>query len=51
MNDEYQGKQGKVSIKPDATATEVRAEDFDAIVIPGGNAPDVIRTNPNAVMS
>ena len=49
MNDEYQGKQGKVAIKPDATATEVRAEDFDAIVIPGGNAPDLIRTNPNAV--
>lgn len=49
MNDEYQGKRGKVTVKPDATATEVRAEDFDAIVIPGGAAPDRIRANPNAV--
>jgi protease I len=49
MNDEYKGKRGKVTIKPDATATEVAAEDFDAIVIPGGAAPDRIRTNPNAV--
>lgn len=49
MNDEYTGKRGKVSIRPDATATEVRSEDFDAIVIPGGAAPDKIRTNPNAV--
>lgn len=49
MNDEYQGKRGQVTARPDATATEVSAEDFDAIVIPGGNAPDHIRTNPNAV--
>ncbi len=49
MNDEYKGKKGKVSIKPDATATEVRSEDFDAVIIPGGAAPDKIRRNPNAV--
>lgn len=49
MNDEYHGKQGKVSVKPDATATEVRSEDFDAILIPGGIAPDRIRCNPNAL--
>jgi protease I len=49
MNDEYQGKRGEVTVKPDATATEVRAEDFNAIVIPGGGAPDKIRTNDNVV--
>ncbi|KKD39084.1 MAG: DJ-1/PfpI/YhbO family deglycase/protease [Limnoraphis robusta] len=49
MNDEYQGKQGNVSAKPDATAAEVRSEDFDAIFIPGGAAPDKIRSNPQAV--
>ncbi|ACK71550.1 intracellular protease, PfpI family [Gloeothece citriformis PCC 7424] len=49
MNDEYQGKRGKESVKPDATATEIRAEDFDCIIIPGGNAPDRIRANPNAI--
>lgn len=49
MNEEYKGKRGKETVKPDATVTEVRSEDFDAIVIPGGTAPDKIRTNPNAV--
>ncbi len=49
MNEEYQGKQGKVSVKPDATAAEVRSEDFDAIFVPGGAAPDKIRCNPQAV--
>ncbi|MDJ0800461.1 MAG: type 1 glutamine amidotransferase domain-containing protein [Calothrix sp. MO_167.B12] len=49
MNETYQGKRGQVSIQPDVTATEVRAEDFDAILIPGGNAPDLIRSNDNAV--
>lgn len=49
MNDEYKGERGKVSHKPDATTTEVRAEDFDAIVLPGGAAPDKIRTNPQAI--
>lgn len=49
MNQEYRGKRGQVSIKPDATATEVRSEDFDAIIIPGGQAPDHIRTNDRAV--
>jgi protease I len=49
MNEKYQGKQGHVSIKPDGTFTEARAEDFEAIVIPGGMAPDTMRTNPNAV--
>ncbi|KAI9129778.1 DJ-1/PfpI/YhbO family deglycase/protease [Acaryochloris sp. CCMEE 5410] len=49
MNDEYQGQGGNVSHKPDATTTEVRAQDFDALVIPGGSAPDRIRTNPQAI--
>lgn len=45
MNEEYHGKRGKVSCKPDDTATEVRATDFDGFVIPVGN----IRANPFAV--
>lgn len=49
MNEEYTGKRGQEKIKPDATVTEVRSEDFDAIVIPGGSAPDKMRTNPNTV--
>jgi protease I len=45
MNDTYQSYGGTISVKPDATATEVIANDFDALVIPGGS----IRTNPNVV--
>ena len=49
MNEKYTGKQGKVSINPDGTTTEARAEDFDAVVIPGGMAPDTMRTNRKTV--
>ena len=41
--DSYQGKRGRVTIKPDTTANKVRAEDFDAIIVPGGYAPDKMR--------
>lgn len=49
MNEEYKGKQGQVSVKPDGTTTEARAQDFDAVVIPGGMAPDRMRTNLKTV--
>ena len=49
MNETYAGKQGKASIKPDATTTEARARDFDAVIIPGGMAPDTMRTNMKTV--
>jgi len=49
MNEKYTGKQGKVSIQPDGTTTEAMASEFDAVVIPGGMAPDKMRINPNTV--
>lgn len=49
MNETYKGKRGQVSVTPDGTAAEVLSEDFDAIFIPGGAAPDKIRQNVNAV--
>jgi protease I len=49
MNEEYKGKQGKVSVKADGTTTEARATDFDAVIIPGGFAPDRMRTNMKTV--
>jgi protease I len=49
MNETYRGKQGKSSIEPDGTTTEARARDFDAVVIPGGMAPDTMRTNMKTV--
>lgn len=39
----YKGKRGKATVKVDIDADKVRAEDFDAIIIPGGYAPDKMR--------
>lgn len=49
MNQPYQGQQGKVSIQPDGTTTEARAQNFEAVIIPGGGAPDKMRINPNTI--
>ncbi|TFI53762.1 DJ-1/PfpI/YhbO family deglycase/protease [Mastigocladus laminosus UU774] len=49
MNEKYHGKRGKVSIQPDGTTTEAMASAFDAVIIPGGMAPDKMRRNPNTV--
>jgi len=49
MNETYRGKQGKASIEPSGTTTEARARDFDAVVIPGGMAPDTMHTNMKTV--
>lgn len=46
---EKHGEKGE-SITPDALVSEVRADDYDALVIPGGVAnPDTMRTDANAV--
>jgi protease I len=43
------GEKGQ-SITPDALVSEVRADDYDVLVIPGGVAnPDKMRTDANAV--
>ena len=48
-NEKYTGKQMKISVQADATTTDARAEDFDAVIIPGGMAPDKMRTNMKTV--
>jgi protease I len=45
----YQGKRGKATIKVDIDADKVRAEDFDAIIIPGGYAPDKMRLHQSMI--
>ncbi|MFH1471073.1 MAG: type 1 glutamine amidotransferase domain-containing protein [Candidatus Micrarchaeota archaeon] len=44
----YQGKNG-YPIEVDAGIREIRANNFDAIVIPGGWAPDKLRRNKQVV--
>jgi protease I len=44
----YKGKFG-IPVSVDKSASEVSAEDFDAVVIPGGYAPDRMRIHPEMV--
>lgn len=46
--DAYKGKSGTVA-KPDASADQVSASEFDGIIIPGGYAPDHMRRYPAMV--
>lgn len=39
----YKGRRGSAAVSVDKTAEEVKAGDFDAIIIPGGYAPDRMR--------
>ena len=43
-SESYRGKRGQATVTVDTTADKVRAEDFDALVIPGGYAPDRMRS-------
>lgn len=45
----YQGKRGSATVRVDATADKVNAEDFDAIIVPGGYAPDKMRLHQSMV--
>jgi protease I len=40
---EYRGKRGQAVVKADVAAGSVRVKDIDALVIPGGHAPDKMR--------
>ena len=40
---QYKGKHGSTTVDVDVSASEVRIEDFDAMIIPGGYAPDKMR--------
>jgi protease I len=46
---EVKGKKGKEKFTPEATPKEVNADQFDAVVIPGGYSPDKLRTDDGIV--
>ena len=46
---EVKGKKGKEKFTPEATANDVDADQFDALVIPGGYSPDHLRTDDGIV--
>lgn len=39
----YRGKRGTATVTVDTSADKVKADDFDAIIVPGGYAPDKMR--------
>jgi len=45
----YKGKRGLAEVKVDTTADKVEASQFDAIIIPGGYAPDKMRLHQSMV--
>ncbi len=46
---EVKGKQGEETFTPEATPDQVNPADFDALVIPGGYAPDKLRMDEGVV--
>jgi protease I len=45
----YKGKKGTATATADKSLDEVEAEEFDALMIPGGSAPEKLRLHPKAV--
>jgi len=43
------GKKGEATAKIDASVKDVSTSDFDALFIPGGYSPDILRMDENAV--
>lgn len=48
-NETYIGKHG-VPLKSDLSPEQVKLAEYDAIIIPGGRAPDIMRTNKDLVL-
>jgi len=45
----YRGKSGSAEVTVDATADKVEADQFDAIIVPGGYAPDKMRLHQSMI--
>ncbi|GAA0493161.1 general stress protein 18 [Salinibacillus aidingensis] len=43
------GKQGEAKVEIDASIDDVKPEDFDALLIPGGFSPDILRDDERFV--
>lgn len=45
----YTGKRGSYPVTVDAHVDELRAADFDGLVVPGGYAPDILRRHASVL--
>jgi len=48
-NKEVKGKKGKEKFTTEASPSDVNADQFDALVVPGGYSPDHLRTDEGVV--
>lgn len=46
---ELKGKKGTVSYTAELSISEVKVADYDAVIIPGGSAPEALRVNEEIV--
>ncbi|THE09570.1 type 1 glutamine amidotransferase [Bacillus timonensis] len=46
---ELKGKKGTVSYTSELSISEANADDYDAVIIPGGGAPEALRVNDEVV--
>ena len=46
---ELRGKKGNVTTRADKAFQDVRPDDYDALLIPGGDSPDHLRAKPEPV--
>lgn len=49
LGEVVQGKRGRTQAAVQATPAELEVDEIDALVIPGGHAPDRLRTDPELV--
>jgi protease I len=49
LGETLHGKRGEDEIEVEKAAREARADDYDALLIPGGFSPDRLRTNEDVV--
>jgi protease I len=49
LKETYHGKRGGATIRADVAADKVKADDFDAVIVPGGYAPDKMRLHRSMV--
>ena len=46
---ELTGKYGRIILEPDKSIDQIKANDYDGLIIPGGGAPERIRVNETAL--
>jgi protease I len=47
--EKYHGKRDKTEVIPDTTADKISADEIDAVIVPGGYAPDKMRLHQSMI--